>query len=53
MTNAEVLNRETLMKGIVLERFKAMPSNVKISFGSNGRFLNKEEILKEISGDFT
>lgn len=40
--------KDELMKEIVIERIKTMSPNVKIALGSQGTFLTKKDILKEI-----
>lgn len=42
---------EELKKEIVIERLKAMPQNIKIALGSDGKFLDKEKMLKEVNGE--
>jgi len=43
--------KDELMQRIVIERIKAMSPNVKIALGSNGEFLNRDELLKEVSAN--
>lgn len=43
------MNKEELIQKIVIERIKAMAPNVRIALGSKGEFLNRDEILKEVS----
>ncbi|MBI5880691.1 hypothetical protein HZB90_01020 [archaeon] len=44
-----VNNNEELIRKIVVERIKSMSPTVKIALGSRGEFLNKDELLKEVS----
>lgn len=42
-------NLEEIKKKIVIERLRRAPSNIKISFGmSNGKFLNREELIEQV-----
>ena len=49
MTNEKIISEEELMRKIIIERFKAMPPNVKIALGSQGKFFGKEDILRELN----
>ena len=43
--------KDKLVKKIVIERIKNMAPNVKIAFGSQGTFLDKNELLREVTED--
>ena len=43
--------KQELVRKIVLERIKTMAPNVKIALGSREGFLNKEQLLEEVSKD--
>ena len=45
--------KDEIIKKIVLERIKSMSPNVKIALGSNGKFLDKDGLLKEVSSGTT
>lgn len=47
----EKLNKEEIIRKIVLERIRAMSPRVKIALGNKGGFLNKEELLKEVTNN--
>jgi len=42
------MNKDEIIRNIIIERVKTMSPNVKIALGSDGRFLTRDEILKEI-----
>ena len=42
------MNKEEILRKIVIERVKTMSPNVKIALGSDGRFLTRDEMLEEI-----
>ncbi|MCK5107838.1 MAG: hypothetical protein KAQ83_03865 [Nanoarchaeota archaeon] len=42
------MNKDEIIKKIIIERVKTMSPNVKIALGSDGRFLTRDEILQEI-----
>lgn len=44
-----MINKQEIIKKIVIERIKSMQPNVKIALGSKGAFLNKDELLREVS----
>ena len=41
-------NIEEIKKGIAIERLRQAPSTIKISFGSNGEFMNRDEMIKQV-----
>lgn len=49
--NKEAISSQELIRGIVIERLKAMPQNVKITFGVSGQLLDKKRILDEINNN--
>ncbi len=44
----EEKNIEELEKEIVVERLRQAPPNVKISFGSVGEFMNRDELIDQV-----
>ena len=42
-------NNNIIIRKIVLERIKNMAPNVKIALGSKGQFLNKDDLLREVT----
>ncbi len=48
MNNKE---KEELIRQIVIERVKSMSPNVQIGLGSGGDFLNRDEIINEVSSN--
>lgn len=46
--NEEELNIEKLKKEIALERLMQAPKTVKISFGSSGNFMNRDELIEQV-----
>ena len=45
------MKKEELIKKIIMERIRAMAPNVKIALGSKGKFLDKDQLLREVSED--
>ena len=43
------MSNKELVKKIVIERVKSMAPNVKIALGSKGKFLSKDDLLKEVN----
>ncbi|MEA2004165.1 MAG: hypothetical protein U9O53_04355 [archaeon] len=43
--------KDILIKKIVIERIKNMAPDVKIALGSKGEFLDKTELLTEVSNN--
>jgi hypothetical protein len=40
-----------IQKEIALERLRQAPLTVKISFGSSGEFMNRDELIEQIEND--
>ena len=43
--------KEELIKEIIIERLRNMSPNVKVSLGSSGQFLKRDELIKEVTED--
>jgi len=41
-------NIEEIKKEIAIERLRQAPSTIKISFGNNGGFMNRDEMIKQV-----
>jgi len=41
-------NIEEIKKEIVIERLRQAPSTIKISFGNNGEFMSRDEMIKQV-----
>lgn len=44
----EKINKEELIRKIVIERIRAMSPRVRIALGEKGEFLGRDELLKEV-----
>lgn len=44
-------NNQEIIKKIVIERVRAMSTNVKIALGSDKGFLDKNQLIEEINKD--
>ncbi len=42
------IDKDETVKAIVLERLREMSPNFKIALGHNGRFLKRDEIIREV-----
>lgn len=51
MNHKKSTENEELIRSIVIERLRAMPQNVKIALGSNGTFLSKDELIREVDNN--
>lgn len=47
-TSNESQNIEEIQKNIAIERLRQAPANLSISFGSQGEFMQRDELIKEI-----
>lgn len=45
------LSKDEMIQKIVIERLRNMSTNVKIALGSGSGFLNREDMIREVSGD--
>ena len=42
---------ENIKKEIALERLRQAPATVNISFGSNGEFMSRDELIQQVEKD--
>lgn len=44
-------NLEEIKKEIVIERLRQAPSTIKVSFGNSGEFMNRDEMIKDVTNN--
>ncbi|HLC55445.1 MAG TPA: hypothetical protein VJJ75_02835 [Candidatus Nanoarchaeia archaeon] len=51
MTPQTLQDKDETIKNIVIERLRQMSPNFKVALGDRGRFLKRDELIKEIEDD--